>query len=121
MHGEANYPLRKERSDLDLPLKFNTGDEEYLSLLQAVLPKLIDDFQLDFLFYISGVDVLSTDKWGRLNLSLNGCKNRDEFVLRTSQKHFIPLMISMGGGYSPNIDDIVEAHCNTFRSAFDIF
>lgn len=121
MHGEKNYPLQKEKSDLDIPLPDGITDEPYLKILQNTLPMLLEKHQPEFIFYISGVDVLHTDKLGRLGLSLEGCKARDRFVLETCKRNQIPLAISMGGGYSERIADIVEAHCNTFRLAQEIF
>ena len=121
MHGEGNYPFKKEKSDLDIPLKKGTGDEEYLEILQTTLPQLIDKVRPDFIFFLSGVDILASDKLGTLGLTLEGCKKRDAFVLATCLKRKIPVQCSMGGGYSPDIKIIVEAHANTFRLAQDIF
>ena len=121
MHGESNYPLHKEKSDLDIPLQSKTNDDVYLKILHETLPHLIKLVNPEFIFYISGVDVLETDKWGKLGMTIQGSKQRDEFVLNQAKKNLIPIMVSMGGGYSPNINDIVTAHCNTFRSAFEIF
>ncbi|WP_209402576.1 histone deacetylase [Pseudozobellia sp. WGM2] len=121
MHGEGNYPFKKEQSDLDIALKKGTGDEEYLNILKRTLPQLIDTVQPDFIFYLSGVDVIDSDKLGTLSLTLNGAKKRDEIVLNTCYKLRIPVQCSMGGGYSPDIKTIVEAHANTYRLAQDIF
>ena len=121
MHGANNFPARKEKSDLDIPLPDETDDETYLNLLQDTLPQLITRLQPDFIFYLSGVDVLATDKLGKLSLSKNGCKARDRFVLEQCHHHKIPVQVSMGGGYSPEIKDIVEAHCNTFRVADEVY
>jgi acetoin utilization deacetylase AcuC-like enzyme len=121
MHGKENYPLKKEKSDLDIELPTFTKDEEYLSILYQTLPNLIQNFEPDFIFYVSGVDILETDKLGKLSLSIAGCKLRDEFVFEQCQFNKIPVVVSMGGGYSPKITDIVEAHCNTFRVAERIF
>jgi len=117
MHGQSNYPFKKETSDLDIPLKDNTGDDEYLSILQETLPKLIDSQKPDFIFYLSGVDILSTDKLGKLGCTINGCKQRDEIVLSLCKKLEIPVQCSMGGGYSPDIKIIIDAHANTYRVA----
>lgn len=117
MHGRHNYPFRKEKSDMDIPLEDGTGDEEYLSLLEKNLPKLVDAFEPDFAFYLSGVDILSTDKFGKLSVSIDGCRQRDEYVFSLLKSHKIPCTVAMGGGYSPDIRTIVEAHCNTFRTA----
>jgi acetoin utilization deacetylase AcuC-like enzyme len=121
MHGEHNYPFHKEKSDLDLPLKDGIEDIEYLGLLKATLPKLIDEVKPDFAFYLSGVDILATDRYGKLKVTPQGCRQRDEFVFTTLQQHHIPCTVSMGGGYSADVKIITEAHCNTFRSAKDIY
>jgi len=121
MHGKENYPLHKEKSDLDIELKTFTKDEEYLSELFNILPKLIEEQKPDFLFYVSGVDILETDKLGKLSVSLQGCYRRDEYVFQQAIINKLPIVVSMGGGYSPLIRDIVEAHCNTFRLAEKMF
>ncbi len=121
MHGAENYPLKKELSDLDIALPTYTQDELYLSELTKTLPRLMAEFQPDFLFYISGVDILATDKLGKLRVSMQACKTRDEFVLGITQKTKTPIVVTMGGGYSPRIADIVDAHCNTYRAAELLF
>jgi acetoin utilization deacetylase AcuC-like enzyme len=121
MHGAANYPFHKEKSYLDIGLKDGTDDATYLKLLAENLPKIINEVQPDFAFYLSGVDILSTDKFGKLKVSLEGCKERDAFVLNTLKQKNIPTTVALGGGYSPDIRTIVEAHCNTFRTAFSIY
>ncbi len=121
MHGGNNFPFRKERSDLDIPLQDGVGDEEYLAKLYDNLPKLIEQQEPYFIFYLSGVDVLASNKLGKLALSREGCKQRDRFVFEQCIKNKIPVQVSMGGGYSPQIKDIVEAHCNTFRIANELY
>lgn len=121
MHGAHNYPFHKEKSDLDIGLLDGTDGPTYLKLLTETLPKLIDEFQPDFAFYLSGVDVLDTDKFGKLKLSIADCKQRDKIVFEILKKNQIPVAVALGGGYSPDIRTIVEAHCNTFRLAADIF
>ncbi|WP_292943351.1 histone deacetylase [Olleya sp. UBA1516] len=121
IHGKHNYPFKKEQSDLDIALENNVGDTEYLSILKDTLPKLITNFQPDFVYYLCGVDVIATDKLGKLGLSVTGCKTRDQFVLETCKTNNLPIMCSMGGGYSPDIKTIVDAHANTFRLAQDIY
>ncbi len=121
MHGKDNYPLKKEVSNLDIPLPSYMEDKAYLAILQDVLPKLVEEQKPDFIFYQSGVDVLSTDKLGKLSLSRQGCRTRDEIVLQLCFNKQIPLAVAMGGGYSERMADIVEAHCNTFRTAFYLF
>ena len=121
IHGEKNYPTRKENSDLDIGLPDKTEDAGYLKVLKETLPKLIDQVKPDFIFYLSGVDILDTDKLGRLNVSKNGCKERDRFVLQYCKNNNIPVAVSMGGGYSTELKDIIDAHANTFRLAQDIY
>ena len=120
-HGKKNYPFRKEKSDLDVEFDDNTNDNEYLKVLKETIPKVIDQFEPEFIFYLSGVDVLQNDKLGRLSLTLNGCKERDKFILQTCKDNSIPLQVSMGGGYSIVLKNIIEAHSNTFRLAQEIF
>jgi len=121
VHGAKNYPVRKEKSDLDIGLPDKTEDRFYLDTVQKVLPQLLDKVQPDFIFYLAGVDILATDKLGRLAVSRQGCKQRDTFVLELCKKNNIPVAVSMGGGYSVKIADIVEAHANTFRVAQNIY
>lgn len=121
MHGAKNYPLRKEKSDLDIALPDHCDDKTYLDQLYKTLPKLIDEKEPDFIFYLSGVDILATDKLGRLGMSIEGCKMRDQFVFEQCFKNQIPVAVSMGGGYSKQIADIVNAHANTYRLAQNIF
>jgi acetoin utilization deacetylase AcuC-like enzyme len=120
-HGKNNYPFRKEISDLDVEFNDNTNDDEYLKVLKETIPRAIEEFKPDFIFYLSGVDVLENDKLGRLSLSLNGCKERDRFILDICKKNSIPVQVSMGGGYSVVLKNIIEAHSNTFRLAQEIF
>ena len=120
-HGKKNYPFRKEKSDLDIEFDDNTNDEKYLKILKETIPKVMDEFKPDFIFYLSGVDVLENDKLGRLSLTINGCKERDRFILEMCKKNSIPVQVSMGGGYSVFLKNIIEAHSNTFRLAQEIF
>lgn len=121
MHGAKNYPFKKEESDLDIELEDATSDAIYLETLKNKLPELIHQLQPDFIFYLCGVDVLATDKLGRLGLSIEGCKERDRYVLSQCKELNIPVQCSMGGGYSKDIKLIIEAHANTFRVAKSIF
>ncbi|SDK38781.1 Acetoin utilization deacetylase AcuC [Catalinimonas alkaloidigena] len=121
MHGAANYPLRKERSDLDVPLADATDDATYLGLLREVLPHLLEQEQPDFVFYQSGVDILASDKLGRLGVSPQGCRDRDRVVLQACKTRQIPVQVSMGGGYTPQLATVVEAHAHTFRIAEELY
>lgn len=117
MHGEKNYPYHKPKSDLDIALADDTGDDEYLEILSNTLPKIIAEFTPDMIFYQAGVDVLAVDKLGKLSLTLDGCYQRDEIVLTMAHQLGIPVAVVMGGGYAPDIDVIVQAHMGVFGVA----
>jgi len=121
IHGEKNFPFRKEVSDLDIGLDDGVGDEEYLSILSDNLYQVLKKHEPDFVFYLSGVDVLNSDKLGKLAMTKDGCRERDRMVLQCCKDYQLPVQVSMGGGYSPMIRDIVDAHCNTFKAALDLF
>jgi len=121
VHGAKNYPLRKQESNLDIGLPDGCEDKPYLQSISAHLERLMDEVAPTHVFYLSGVDILESDKLGRLGVSREGCKARDRMVLECCKKHEVPVSVSMGGGYSTDIKDIVEAHANTFRVAQDIF
>lgn len=121
MHGEHNYPFHKEKSDLDIPLLDGTDDNTYLALLKETLPALLQKVQPDFAFFLSGVDILNTDRYGKLKVSTEGCRLRDQFVFTSLHQQNIPCAVAMGGGYSADVKIITDAHCNTFRAAKDIF
>lgn len=120
MHGENNYPMQKEKSDLDVPLKDGISNKEYNYLLEKSLDSVLSKFNPDFMFYQCGVDILETDKLGKLGITMEGCADRDRIVFQTAKQLDIPIVCSMGGGYSPQIKHIVEAHANTFRIGLDI-
>ena len=121
MHGKSNYPFKKEQSDLDIALDNDINDKDYLKILKSTLPRIIYMQNPDFIFYLCGVDVIASDKLGKLGMTIDGCKERDRFVLQQCKNNNIPIMCSMGGGYSPDIKTIVDAHANTFRLAQEIF
>jgi acetoin utilization deacetylase AcuC-like enzyme len=121
MHGANNYPLMKEQSDLDIGLPDFTSDNFYLRTLEVNLKNVAETFEPDFIFYQSGVDILETDKLGRLNVSRGGCKQRDKIVFTLARENKLPIVASMGGGYSHDFRDIIEAHANTYRQAQEIF
>ncbi len=117
MHGEKNFPLRKETSNLDINLSEQVGDDEYLSLLAEHLPDILRTFQPDFVFYQAGVDPFERDRLGKLKLTLKGLRARDEYVIGTCRALGLPVATTMGGGYAKDIHDTVEAHANTIRAA----
>jgi len=121
MYGGSNYPFHKEKSDLDIELANGTSSETYLTLLKEHLPKVLNLFEPEFAFYLAGIDILDTDKYGKLQVSLAACKKRDAFEFNSLKARQIPVTVALGGGYSPDIKVIVEAHCNTFRLAVDLF
>lgn len=121
MHGRDNYPLKKEHSDLDVELPTGTADDLYLNTLADTLPGLLARVQPDFLFYVAGVDILLSDRLGKLGVSREGCRQRDRYVFGEAIRCGLPIVVSMGGGYSPRLTDIVEAHCNTFRVATELY
>lgn len=121
MHGASNYPLHKEASNLDIALPDGTTDEAYLRRLAETLPALFDQHRPEMVFYLAGADVLATDKLGRLGLTPEGCRQRDALVLEEVVRRGLPVQISMGGGYSERLADIVNAHCETFRLAQALF
>lgn len=120
-HGAKNYPNRKPPSDLDVGFPDGTTDERYLAKLYEVLPDLLDTQRPDIVFFLSGVDILETDKLGRLSCTLQGCRERDRFVFQTCRDRGIPVAVSMGGGYSERLATIIEAHANTFRTAASVY
>ncbi len=121
MHGKANYPFRKEVSDRDIALEKGTKDKEYLDILESQLDALTKEVDPDFVFYLCGVDILDTDKLGTLSVSPEGCRQRDEMVLNWCRSRELPVQCSMGGGYSPQLRTIVDAHAQTFRLAQHIY
>lgn len=121
MHGQHNYPFHKEKSNLDIPLQDGTDEGTYLGILKNTLPALLKTVQPDFAFYLSGVDILNTDRYGKLQVTIDGCKQRDAFVFNSLKELGIPCVAAMGGGYSADVKIIVEAHCNTFRDAGELF
>lgn len=121
MHASNNFPLRKAKSDLDVPLDLYIGDDIYLQILKKYLPDLIEKVKPDFIFYLSGVDIISSDLLGKLNVSVEGCRERDRFVFQTAADYGIPVTASMGGGYADNLDHIIDAHCNTYRIAKELY
>ncbi len=121
VHGEKNYPMHKEQSDLDIPLADTTTDQQYIEIVQKNLVNLIDQVKPDFIYFQSGVDILVNDKLGKVSISMSACRERDMIVFETLYTKGIPVAVSMGGGYADRLRDIVEAHCNTFRVAKHLY
>ena len=120
MHGAKNYPLFKQTSSLDIELPDKTGDDEYLATLDQALERVrIHD--PDVIFYLAGADPYEKDKLGRLGVSIDGLRRRDEMVLRYAKEMGVPIVTTMSGGYAADIDDTVEIHCNTIRAVKTVF
>ena len=117
MHGEKNFPFRKETSDLDVALPDGTGDAVYLELLRDHLDAVLNRHQPDFVFYLAGADPYEGDRLGRLKLTIDGLRMRDEFVFITCQRRGLPVAVTMSGGYATDVNAIITIHANTIRSA----
>ena len=120
MHGAKNYPLFKEKSNLDIELPDRTSDTEYLEILNEALPRIFLH-NPDIIFYLGGADPFEKDKLGRLGLTMQGLRARDEMVLEFAKQREVPIVTVMSGGYALDINDTVEIHCNTIRAAKKIF
>ena len=121
IHGANNYPLAKVPGRLDIALPDGTGDEEYLRALQPAVSHILREFQPGMVFYLAGVDPHERDRLGRLRLTHEGLRRRDTFVLEACRDAAIPVAITLGGGYGKDVQDSVEAHCNTVRAARAVF
>jgi acetoin utilization deacetylase AcuC-like enzyme len=120
MHGEKNYPLFKETSNVDIELPDGTGDREYLEILHESLPRIFLH-NPDIVFYLGGADPYENDKLGRLKITMEGLRIRDETVLEFARDRQIPVVTVMSGGYAADINDTVEIHCNTIRAVKHVF
>ncbi len=121
LHGDRNYPLVKQQSTDDVALADNTEDEEYLYLLEQHAAPVFESFRPDIVFYQAGVDPLKQDRLGRLSLSHEGLRRRDELIFKACRARSLPCVITLGGGYARDVEDTVEAHCNTIRVAHEVF
>lgn len=121
IHGKHNYPFHKTRSSRDVALEDETGDEDYLQVLAQHLPEILNLADADIIFYQGGVDPLADDALGRLALTANGLRRRDEFVFREAASRNLPLVLTLGGGYAQPIARSVEAHIGTYRAAREVF
>lgn len=117
MHGAHNFPFRKETSDLDVALEDGATDADYLPLLARHLDDVIERHRPDFVFYLAGADPFEGDRLGRLKMTIDGLRARDELVLGRCRVLGLPVAISMSGGYAHDIDAIVTIHANTIAVA----
>jgi len=120
MHGAKNYPLFKEDSTVDIELPDRTGDAEFLETLNEALPRIFTH-EPDLVFYLGGADPFENDKLGRLGLTIEGLRRRDEMVLSFAKEREVPIVTVMSGGYAKDINDTVEIHCNTIRAVKAVF
>lgn len=120
IHQEDNYPIPKERSSIDIGLYSGDGDEEYINALKEHFPELYKDFNPQLVVYVAGADPYELDQLGGLKLTKEGLRERDRIVLEEAHKLSIPVAIVLGGGYSYNVNDVVEIHFSTFLQALQI-
>ena len=120
IHGANNYPLFKARSTLDVELPDSTADDAYLACLSSHL-RTVFAFAPEIVFYLAGADPYAGDKLGRLELTIEGLRERDLCVLRECYQREVPLVTVMSGGYGKDINDTVEIHCNTIRAVKEVF
>lgn len=121
IHGARNFPLRKHPSSLDVPLDDGTDDETYLAALAPAVAKSFDRSRPDLVFYIAGADPYEHDRLGRLRLTKQGLVDRDRLVLDAARAAGVPLAIVLGGGYSADLDAIVDIHAATMLLAAGTF
>jgi acetoin utilization deacetylase AcuC-like enzyme len=121
IHGEHNFPFRKQRSSLDVGLPDGTGDAPYLDVLFRTLPGVLDAARPDIVYYQAGVDPLAEDTLGRLALTAAGLEVRDRFVFETARRRGLPLVVTLGGGYARPLAPTIDAHLSTYRAARSVF
>jgi acetoin utilization deacetylase AcuC-like enzyme len=119
LHGDKNFPFRKEAGDLDVPLPDGCGDDDYLHALDLALEELARRFEAGLVIYLAGADPHAGDRLGRLKLSHDGLEARDRRVFDWAWQRRLPLVLTMAGGYGVNIEDTVQAQFNTWRVAVD--
>jgi acetoin utilization deacetylase AcuC-like enzyme len=117
IHGEKNYPVRKEQSDLDIELPDGTTDDRYLALAEEGARRAISASGADLAIYLAGADPYAGDRLGRMKVSKAGLAERDRLIFGLCRAAGLPVAVTMAGGYAHNIDDIVDIHAETIRSA----
>jgi acetoin utilization deacetylase AcuC-like enzyme len=120
VHCRANFPLRKQQGDLDVALDAGIGDRDYLAVLGALLPPLLDRLRPDLVFYNAGVDPHEADRLGRLALTDQGLAEREALVLEACRRRGLPLACVVGGGYAPTLEELVARHAILHRVARDL-
>ena len=117
LHGATNFPFRKQTGDLDVTFDDGAGDDDYLAALAVHLPEVLDGQEPDVVFYLAGADPYEGDRLGKLSLSIEGLVQRDRFVFEQCRIRSIPVVVTMAGGYCPDIEAIVTIHTNTIKEA----
>jgi len=117
LHGQKNFPFRKEASDLDVDLPDGTGDDAYLHALERALEELAHRFDPQLLIYLAGADPHEGDRLGRLKLTWDGLEARDRRVFDWAWQRGLPLAFAMAGGYGHRIEDTIQVQVNTFAAA----
>ena len=120
MHCESNYPAKKSKSDIDVELRDNMEDKEYLNILNENLKKLNENFY-DFVFYIAGVDIHFDDRLGKLKISDDGINKRDQMVIESFYSKKIPLCGVLGGGYNRSFAKLIELHSMLHKNCQNYF
>jgi acetoin utilization deacetylase AcuC-like enzyme len=121
LHGAKNFPFRKEVSDRDVEFEDGTDDQPYLTALIHALDAVMTMHRPEIVFYLAGADPYEGDRLGRLKLTIEGLRDRDEIVLSRCRQEAVPVVITMSGGYATNVDHIVAIHTNTIRVATAVF
>jgi len=117
LHGATNFPFRKEIGDLDVPFPDGARDDEYLAALAMHLPEVLDGSAPEVVFYLAGADPYEGDRLGKLSLTIDGLVRRDRFVFEQCRIRSIPVVVTMAGGYCPDVEAIVAIHANTIKEA----
>lgn len=121
IHGEKNFPFRKVPSNLDIGLPTGTGDMAYLGALQGGLDQVFAEFSPHLVLWIAGADPYENDRLGKLSLTMNGLAARDEMVIQTCLRHKLPMVVTMGGGYAPKIEESVAVSFQTVAALIQTF
>lgn len=121
LHGERNYPFKKEQSDLDVGIPDGADDATYLAALRPALQESLERAQPGLILYQAGVDALREDRFGRLGLTLAGLRERDRLVLSAARAGRIPIALTLGGGYGEPLSATVEAYVGTYQVAREIY
>ncbi len=121
LHQENNYPAWKPPSSIDVNLPDGIDDEPYLGWLDNAVSSALRQFHPQLLSYVAGADPYKEDQLGGLNLSIEGLKQRDEFVFRVANTRGIPVVVTLAGGYAQNLNDTVTIHANTVQAAKEVF